>query len=525
MIRALLYLCCLTPLAAGLCGCTTLRTYVNNGFKVGPKYETPPAPVAKDWIDADDKRVRKEDDDHSKWWVVFNDPVLNQLICTAYKQNLTLRQAGYRILAAKAQLGYSVGELFPQTQQAIGDYNRIARSIKTANAQFIPKRSYGQYDFGFSLAWEIDFWGRFRCAVDSASANLEASVADYDDVLVTLLSEVATSYVQIRVAQQRIKYANDNVALQLKSVKVVENRKQAGVAKQLDVDQAKSVLYQTWAAVPELEIGLRMSTNQLCILMGMPTEELLKKLGPAPIPTAPVDVAVGVPADLLRRRPDVRRAERQAAAQCALIGVAESDFYPHISLSGTLTYSAELFKDLFTPRAITMTAGPNFTWNILNYGRILNNVRLQDATFQQLVVAYQNTVLSAHQEAENGLVTFLKAQQRAKLQGDCVKYAESAVKTVLAQYELGTVDISQLILVMQNLVPQQDTLAIAQGEIPAGLIQVFKAMGGGWQLRLNDCDPNSGPLQLCPTPEEQLPPPPPAPQPATIGMPELLPPS
>ena len=286
-----------------------------------------------------------------------------------------------------------MGELFPQSQYMSGDYNRIARSIRTANAQYIPKRWYGQWDFGFNLAWEIDFWGRYRSAVASGRANLEASVFDYDDVLVTLLGEVATAYVQVRVAQQRIKYANDNVKLQQKSVKVVENRKLAGVARQLDVDQAKSVLYQTWANVPELEIGLRIATDQLCILMGMPTEELLKKLGPAPIPTAPTDVAVGIPADLLSaaaRRAPGRTASRRPVC---LDRRRRGGFLSRISIVGTVTWDAEEMKSMFTPKAITGSVGPSFTWNILNYRRILSNVRLQDVQFQQLVLGYQNTVL------------------------------------------------------------------------------------------------------------------------------------
>ena len=519
------WLFCLAPLVLSLMGCTTLRTYVANGFKVGPKYETPPAPVAKDWIDADDKRIRKDDDDHNKWWAVFNDPVLDQLICVSYKQNLTLRQAGYRILAAKAQLGIAIGEMFPQTQQMSGDYNRIARSIRVANAQYIPKRWYGQWDFGFNLAWEIDFWGRFRSAVASAGANLEASVFDYDDVLVTLLGEVATTYVQVRVTEKRIKYATDNVALQRKAVKVIQDRLAVGVAQQIDVDQAMSLLYQTEAGIPVLETSLRMYTNQLCILLGIPTEELLQKLGGGGIPKAPVDVAVGIPADLLRRRPDIRRAERQAASQAALIGVADSDFYPHLSLIGTVSYSAEEFKNMLSPKAITASMGPSFQWNILNYGRILSNVRYQDATFQQLVAAYQATVLNAHQEAENGLITFLKAQQQAKVQAKSVDHADKAAKIMLAKYELGTVNISQLILIMQNLVQQQDTLAVAEGQIPTGLIMVYKAMGGGWQLRERDCDPCVGPLRFDPCPACGPPEPTQSKQPAEkLPAPELLPP-
>jgi outer membrane protein TolC len=192
---------------------------------------------------------------------------------------------------------------------------------------------------------------------------------------------------------------------------------------------------------------------------------------------------------LLRRRPDVRRAERQAASQSASIGVAEAEFYPHIAINGTWLYSAEFFKDLWKSTALNGNIGPTFTWNILNYGRILNNVRLQEATFQELVATYQNTVLSAAQDVENGLVTFLNAQQRTKFQADSVKEAKEAVEIAVAQYKAGTIDFTRVTQLEQNLVTQQDTLAQAQGEIVTGLIQVYRALGGGWQIRESGCDP------------------------------------
>jgi NodT family efflux transporter outer membrane factor (OMF) lipoprotein len=499
----------LVSLGGILPGCTSVHDYVANGFKVGPNYQEPPAPVAKDlikdwegdkeWSDTVLKRVRREDDDLSKWWTVFRDPVLDQLICHVYNQNLTLRQAAYQVLAARAQLGGAIGSFLPQSQYASGSFARNDNSTETAFSAFIPKRFYGQFEYSFNLSWELDFWGKFRRAIESSKATLDASVFNYDDVLVTMLSDVATNYVQLRVYEERIRYAKENVELQKKAVERIEQRQKVQVAKVLDVNQARSILYQTAATIPELEIGLRTTNNQLCILLGVPPEELRKKLGPPrdpknPIPSTPPEMAVKVsfPADLVRRRPDVRAAERKAAAQCAQIGYAESDFYPHISIVGTIGYSAEKFRNLFNQDALTGGIGPSFQWNILNYARIINNVRVQDATFQQLVAQYQNTVLTAQQEVENGLVMFLKAQRRADDQGLCVKYAEEASKAILAQYEVGNIDISQVILILQNLAIQQDTLAQAKGEIPTGLIQVYKALGGGWQLREMGCDMPGG---------------------------------
>jgi NodT family efflux transporter outer membrane factor (OMF) lipoprotein len=500
-------LICLAILFAAValtCGCTSWQEYIHNGFKVGPNYQKPPAPVAKDWIDADDKRVRTTADDLSKWWTVFNDPALDSLICDAYLQNVSLRVAGMRVLEARAQLAIDTGNLLPQTQTSTGDFKWNGISRKTANnfLEFgtpsggLPgvtfpafKRWYGQWDLGFNLSWELDFWGRFRRAIEADSASLDASVENYDDVLVTLLGQVATAYTQMRITEQRIKYAQENVKLQSETLGIVEARFKRGTTTKLDVAQAKSTLEQTQASIPELEISLRQFNNQLCILLGIPPEELRARLGPGPIPTAPVEVAVGIPADLLRRRPDIRRAERQAASQSAEIGVAEAEFYPHIAINGTWEYSAEFFKGLWTSKALAGNIGPTFTWNILNYGRILNNVRLQDAKFQELVASYQNTVLSAAQDVENGLVTFLQAQQRTQFQAASVKDAQEAVEIALAQYKAGTVDFTRVTQLETTLVTQQDTLAQAQGEIVTGLIQVYKALGGGWQIRETGCDP------------------------------------
>src|ERR1700674_1350139 len=226
-------------LAMCCCGCTPLAEYVQNGFKVGPNYRKPDAAVAGDWIDASDKRVRTDSDDLSKWWTVFNDPVLNDLVCEAYKQNLTLKEAGYRVLQARAQLGIAVGEIFPQSQAMTGDFLRQASSGATGSTQKFSSR----WDYGFTLAWELDFWGRFRRGVESNRANLQASVADYDDVLVTLLSDVATAYVQYRTTEERIKYATQNINIQTKVMKITKAQFDAGKITKINVDQAESTLY------------------------------------------------------------------------------------------------------------------------------------------------------------------------------------------------------------------------------------------------------------------------------------------
>lgn len=512
-------------LAVLACGCTGPSEYFHNGFKVGPNYCPPGAAVADTWIDAADKRVRTESDDLSQWWRVFNDPVLDSLIGDAYRQNLTLREAGFRVLAARAELGIAIGNLFPQKQFAQGDYTRTTLSTQTAdnivsigNGLGLPvQRNFSQWDYGFGLGWELDFWGRFRRAIEANEATLGASIADYDDVLVTLLGDVANNYVQYRTLEQQIAYANYNVDLQRQTLTIVEARFRAGTTGELDVHQSRSTLAQTEAGIPELEISLRQAANRLCVLLGMPPEDLRARLGAAPIPTAPTDVAVGIPADLLRRRPDIRRAERTAAAQSAQIGIAEADFYPAISIVGTIGYSAEEFPSLFRQTAFNGTIGPSFNWKILNYGRILNNVRAQQARFQELITTYQQTVLTANREAEDGLVTFLRAQTRTRFQAESVDRAQKAVTLGLVQYQAGTVDFTRITQLEQNLVLQQNTLAVARGEIAEGLIQTYRALGGGWEFRLTGADPGqtgssvtvpSNPAPPPPAPPAQTPPPP-----------------
>ncbi len=470
--------------AAALClgGCTSFSDYFHNGFKVGPEYGPPKAAVAPQWINTTDIRVRSQAADLSRWWCVFNDPVLNDLVYHAYNQNITLKQAGTRILQARAMLGIATGELFPQSQNAAGGYRRNASST---NPNFPGGAKYSdQWNFGFNLAWELDFWGRFRRAVLAGEAQLDSSVEDYDAVLVTLVGDVATSYVLMRQYQEQIALATQNVKLQTDVLKIVQARLDAGRTSELDVDQAQSTLAQTEAQIPAFEILLRLSQNQLCVLLGIPPTDLQARLGQRPIPTAPREVVVGIPAQLLERRPDIRRAERNAAAQAQQIGIAQAGWYPHISINGTLGYSAQNASQLFTYQAFNGSVGPSFQWDILNYGRIANNVRLQDAKFQETLLIYRNTVLTASAEAENGLITFLRAQERAKLLTESVIAADKAYKIVVSQYRVGTVDFNRVATIEQNLVQQQDLQAQARSQIAVGLVQVYRSLGGGWQIRL-----------------------------------------
>jgi NodT family efflux transporter outer membrane factor (OMF) lipoprotein len=479
-------------------GCTGPREYLQNGFKVGPNYRPPQAVVPAHWIEANQVTAVQNPAQLARWWTVFNDPTLERLILCAYRQNLTLRAAGYRVLEARAQLAIARGEIFPQHQTANGSYQRVAQSAlatPTSPLASVGGRFYDQWNSGFNLAWELDFWGRFRRAISAAEDSLDASVYGYDGALVTLLGDIAANYTTVRTTQERIKLLRANVELQKGVLQFIRRQFEAGFrVNELDLDQATSNLAQTEAQIPQLIITEQQATNQLCILMGMPAVDIRNIVGSGNIPAPPPQVILGVPADLLRRRPDVRQAERLVAAQAEQIGIAEADMYPAISITGNVGWTATRFPDLFTPAAFNGMVGPSFQWNILNYGRIVNNVRFQDARFKELVATYQNLVLQASVDVENGMATFLDSQQQAKYMTESVTAAQKATRIVIIQYEKGTVDFNRYAVIQQALVQQQDLLAQAQGGIAQGLVQIYRAMGGGWEIRLS----GMGPTPLCP---------------------------
>jgi len=303
--------------------------------------------------------------------------------------------------------------------------------------------------------------------------------------------------VTVRTTQERMRLLENAIRIQTDVYNVVVAKLQNGKATELDRAQSESDLKQSQAQYEQFKIDLRVAENRLCTLLGIPTINIEPLLNSAPqtsIPTVPDYVVVGVPADLLRRRPDVRRAERQAAAQAEQIGIAESALYPAFSISGTLGWQASTFSGLFSPDAFNSNVGPSFRWDLLNYGRLINNIRLQDATFNEFVTVYQQTVLSADEEVENGIVTFLKAQDRVKYLRDSVDAAYIALQVIVNQYQIGQpgVDFNRYAVIQQNLITQQDQWAQARGQVVQGLIEVYRALGGGWQIRLQ-VPTNGGP--------------------------------
>ncbi len=499
------------PLALSAGCATTLREWAENGFMVGPNYCKPAAPTECQWIDFQkDPRVSADEVDTSHWWRALNDPKLNRVIHLAANQNISLRAAGTRILQAQAIRGIAVGNIFPQTQQLLADYTRVQDSKNVANAN--ATTNFDHWGAGFNFAWEIDFWGRFARALEAADAELDASIEDYDDVLVILLSNVATSYVNIRTYQERIRLARENIELQQATYNVAMTRLKAKAVSKIDVYECQDNVARTKAVIETLKIGLRRENNALCVLMGMPPRDLTVEdlVGEGKIPTVPEEVAVGIPAELLRRRPDIRRAERIAAAQSARIGVAESELFPHLSINGTLGWESKNLSDLFTSRSTSGSIGPGLTWSILNYGRLRWAVREQEAFFEELVFNYQNTVLQAAREVEDAIVGFLGSQSQASALREGATAMAEAERLCLLEAKEGGRNYDRLYVVQLEKTQRQDEWARARGDIPLNLIQIYRALGGGWEIRL-DCEEESRTAVVV-SDEEPEPVPPPKPQ-------------
>ena len=498
------------------------------GCTVGPDFTAPSAPVAAKWLEARNPSVETRDQEYRDWWKVFHDPVLNRLIEIAYNQNLTLVSAGTQVLQARAQLGVAIGEFYPQLQQGTGELTYIRPShADTTRFPSGVTQNFWRDALGLTVNWELDFWGKFRRAIESADASYLASIANYDYVLATLLGDVATTYIGIRTLQTQIEIARENIVKQKKALAIATAKYQGGTATKLDVYQAQNVLAQTEATIPQLTIQLNQGLDALAVLLGMapqPMDGLLK--GASGIPVPPKTVAVGIPADLVRRRPDIRAAELAAMAQSAQIGIAEANLYPAFSLTGTFGTAASnigqgKLKRVFEGRGITFAFGPAFQWNILNYGQITNQVRVEDAALQTLLVEYQNAVLKAQQEVENGLASFLQGREQVDFLRQSVAAANAALGLAFLQYNLGTRDFTTVLTAEQNLYTAQSNLATAEGNVSTGLASVYRALGGGWQIRAdNEFVPTA-------TAEEmrgrtnwgELLPPPGTPQPPAPGLP------
>lgn len=464
-----------------------LVTLTSIGCKVGPEYRVPWATLPDDWSQQYHPRFQGEVTNLSQWWQHFNDPVLDQLIAQASDQNLTLREAAGRVLEARARLGVVAGNLYPQQQNVRGFFSKNRLSSGTANFFSFPgifdtNVNPDSWSLGANVAWELDFWGRYRRAIESADASLDSAIAANDEARVILMAEVARAYVEIRTFERRMNLIHENIRVQQQALDIATRKVEAGLGTGIDVAQAGANLHQTEAIRPTLEIARRQAHHRLCVLVGSLPTDLTPTMGwTGQIPWSTKDLAFGIPADLLRRRPDIRRAERDLAAQSARIGVAESEFYPHISLTGNIGYAAEDFSDLFRSSSVVGIIAPQFSWNLLNYGRIKNNVAAEKAVLEQRCAEYYQAILTAAQEAEDAQVSYIYGFDRVESLRKSIAATQKALEKSLDLYNLGSTDFVRIYVLQADLLRQQDELASTEGEVVTSLVNLFRSLGGGWE--------------------------------------------
>jgi multidrug efflux system outer membrane protein len=447
---------------------------------VGPDFSRPVVPWLAGWSGGSlaTSAIRAKEGQrppHDAWWRLFDDPVLDQLVAEAQRLNPGVRTAGMRILEARAQLGIAGSALYPQVQQATGEVVRAGQE-KSDGAD----STFTAYSVGFDIAWELDFWGKFRRGIEAADAGYFASIAQYDDVQVLVAAQAASLYASIRTIELRLRIAHENAALQKRSLEITERLFSSGNESELDVQQAKSLYLGTLATIPELEGSLRQTQNALSVLLARPPGPLPEMAaGREKIPVATLAVIVDLPADLLRRRPDVRAAEMQLAAQSALIGVSEAALYPSIALVGSLGLSASSLA--WSSRTLDWAVGPALVWNVFDHGRLTNEVLVQDARFQQLYEQYQDTVLRAAREADDAAVSFATSRAQIDILEKAVLAAKRSLDIATIQYREGLVDFQRVLDSQRTLFSQQERLVTVRGLVTQGLIALYKAMGGGWQ--------------------------------------------
>jgi NodT family efflux transporter outer membrane factor (OMF) lipoprotein len=446
---------------------------------VGPDYRQPDIATPTNWSSTATGAVRAgplDPEALSRWWDVFGDPVLSNLLDNARRNNLDLKQAEARLRQARAQRRLAEADRLP-TVAVDASASRIKGSEETGSGA-----TRSSYASTLDASWEADLFGGKRRAAESAEASLQASQEERHDVLVSLLAEVALNYVQVRSSQVRLAIVSTNLAAQTETYDITRWRQQANLVTQLDVDQAKVSLEQTRAALPALRTSLDQAGHQLAVLLGEAPGSLaacLETSAPA-VPVALSELAVGVPADVLRQRPDVRRAERSLAAQTAQIGVAEAERYPDLSLSGLIGYEALSAGDLYSAGARTAQGLVRAGFTLFDGGRIRQNINIQTALQEEALAAYEAAVLAALKDVEDALVAHANERARQRALQDAATAAESAFGLARDKYASGLIDFQTVLGTQQSLLTVQDALASSQADSTAALIRLYKALGGGW---------------------------------------------
>ncbi len=446
---------------------------------VGPDYTRPAVPWLEDWS-ADALRAAQQDVPTPKpvqvdrWWHEFGDGVLEKLVEEAQRLNPGVRSAGLRILEARAELGIAGSGLYPQRQQLGADGLWVGTKHGDGSSRDLWTGS-GSLD----VVWELDFWGKFRRGIEAADAGYLASIAQYDDLQVLVAAQAASFYASIRTVEQRLRIAHENADLQKRSLEITETLFRGGNESELDLQQARTLYLSTLATIPGLEASLYQTQNALAILLARPPGPLPEMdAGRERIPDADLGIIAELPTDLLRRRPDVRTAELQLAVQSARIGVSKSELFPAVALGGSLVLSTS--SVMRAPYALDWAVGPALVWSF-DFRRLRDQVRVQDARFQQLFEQYQDTVLRAARELEDAAIGFAQNRAQVAILEESVQAARRSLDIADVQYREGLVDFQRVLDSQRALFSQQESLVGTRGAVAQSLIALYKAMGGGWQ--------------------------------------------
>lgn len=458
------------------------------GCEVGPNFHSPPVSMPAGWVGPTSAPTSgPAHADLVHWWTAFNDPTLNSLVERAVAGNLNLLQAQSRIRQARAQRGVSVGQLFP----VIGANAQYTHSRTPTGATKGPtgvEKDF--YQAGFDATWELDVFGGLRRNVEAATADVQASIEDWRNTMVTLVGDVALNYVQLRGAQQEIVIAKENLQAQLHNVGITRQRYQAGFVGGLDVANAEAQAASTAASIPIFETTARQSIYSLSVLLGRPPGELVAELSPTQkIPFSPPEVPLGLPSELLCRRPDIRQARALAHAATARIGVASADLFPKFFITGNFGFQDSVVRSWFDWRNRFGAIGPSVSWTLFDGGQILCNIEIQRALTEQAVITYEQTILNALQDVENALIAYDQELQRNQALKDAVAANRRAVDFATQLYTNGQTEFLNVLVTQQSLLNSQDALVQSTRNLSTNMVSLYKALGGGWDI--NTCPPTN----------------------------------
>jgi outer membrane protein, multidrug efflux system len=472
--------------------CLSLAMLLLAGCKVGPNYKPPATTMPAGYMlhattlpttASTQPAIAPPPPSLTGWWRSFNDPILNDLIVRAVHANLDLRIATARLRQARAQYGITSSVLYPEvdfdpsfTRQRASGNGPILGSVPSSVSPI-----YNLYQVGFDATWELDVFGGERRAIESASADIEVAWQNRNDVLLSLLAETARNYIEYRALQRRLELTHENIVSEQQSIDVSTSRFKAGLTSNLDVVRAEAQATSTTAQLPALTGQMQGSLETLAVTLGTDAQSLAAELGPVqPIPVGPPDVPLGLPSDLLRRRPDIRAAERQLASATAQIGVATADLFPKFTLTGSLGLQSTHFKSIGDYNSRYWSIGPSVSWPIFDAGRIHSNIVLQKAITEEKYANYQKTVLQALSDVETALSSYENERQRRVQLAQSADALERALTLATQLYKQGVGEFLDVLDAQRSLFAAQDALAQSDQAVSSDLVSLYKALGGGW---------------------------------------------